>query len=283
MRTLASNKITALAVMLIFLIGLTTCDKEPTEPEKLIAPELPSVQSMKIDASFFNPGSNLSLNKTAISKWNFINAASRVAIINTVVLAASVAPATVFGVAIKQTPQLKADGKFHWIYTAIDTVFGKEIVFEVDLVGWVDEAEQESVWEVYVTSTNHSPQLNKFLWYQGRSGIDNKKGWWLFHDVKSPDVLVDVLKAEWDFVDENDKELIFTNVKAASNEFGDYVKYGSEYSDRFVIYFDASENRTNTIYWNAETDAGFIEWHNYNNGVKSFWDENRNDISGPPA
>ena len=283
MRTLAKNKIIALGVMLIFSIGLTTCDKEPTEPEKRVAPELPPVQSMQVDVSFFITTPNISLQKSAISKWNFVNAAARVAIINTVVLAASVAPSVVFGVAISQTPKLQNDGKFHWIYTAADTVFGKEIFFEVDLVGWIDETEQESVWEIYVSSNNHTPQLNHFLWYQGRSEIGDKKGWWLFHDDKSADSLVDVLKVEWDLSDENDKELIFTNVKALSDEYGDYLKYGSEFSDRFLIFFDASENKTNTIYWNAETGAGFIEWQNYNNGAKSYWDENHNDVPGPPV
>ena len=39
----------------------------------------------------------------------------------------------------------------------------------------------------------------------------------------------------------------------------------------------------NTIYWNAETRAGYIEWVGYNNGEKSYWDENLNDMTGPPA
>lgn len=283
MRIATANKIFTLAIMLIFSISLTTCDKEPTEPEKSVAPELPPVQSMSIDASFFKTTPNLGLQKSAISKWNFLNAASRVVIINSVVLAASIVPSAVFAVAIKQTPQLQNDGKFHWIYAAIDTLFGKETSFEVDLVGWIDENKQENAWEIYVSSNTHAPALNNFLWYQGRSEINNKAGWWMFHDDKSPDSLVDVLKVEWDLSDENDKELVFTNVKESSNEYGDYLKYGSEFSDRFLIFFDASENNTNTIYWNAETRSGFIEWQNYNNGTKSYWDENHNDVPGPPA
>ncbi|MCI0495622.1 hypothetical protein L0Z72_11525 [candidate division KSB1 bacterium] len=283
MRTLAKNKIIALGVMLIFLFGLTTCDKEPTEPNKNTAPELPPVQSMQIDLSYFHINPNQSLQKSATSKWNFLAAITTVSYINTFVIAASVAPSLVFATAMSQQPKLQDDAKFHWIYSASDTILGKVIAFEVDLVGWIDETEQESVWEVYVSSNNHSPQLNHFLWYQGRSEIGNKKGWWLFHDDKSPDSLIDVLKVAWDLSDENDKELIFTNVTASSNEYGDYLKYGIEFSDRYLIFFDASENKTNTIYWNAETGAGFIEWQNYNNGAKSYWDENHNDISGPPA
>ncbi len=283
MRTLAKNKIIALGVMLIFLIGLTTCDKEPTEPNKTAAPELPPAQSMQIDLSYFKMNPERSLQKSATSKWNFLAAVATVSYINTTVIVASIAPSLVFAAAISQQPKLQDDGKFHWIYSKSDTILGRVITFEVDLVGWIDETDQQSEWEVYVSSNNHIPQLHHFLWYQGRSEIGNKTGWWLFHDDKSPDSLIDVLKVEWDLSDENDEELIFTNAEELSNEYGDYLKYGIEFSDRFLIFFDASENKTNTIYWNAETGAGFIEWQNYHNGAKSYWDENHNDISGPPA
>jgi hypothetical protein len=155
--------------------------------------------------------------------------------------------------------------------------------FSVDLAGWIDTPNVEVVWEVYIISNTHTPDLDHFLWYHGRSKIDNKEGCWIFHDDKSPDSLVEVIRIDWEIPDENESELIFTNVKVTSNEYGDYLKYGIELTDRFLIYFDASENRTNTIYWNAETKAGYIEWAGYNDGAKSYWDENLNDTTGPPA
>jgi hypothetical protein len=278
MKAFPKNKLLSLGVMIIFLMGLTTCEKEPTEPGD-VAPELPPVQSMQADLSFFKTTPNFTLNKTILSKHNYIAAAARVVVINTTVILASVVPTTVLAAALSQQPTLKEDGKWHWIFTAKEGLN----TFSVDLAGWIDTPNVEVVWEVYISSNTHTPDLDHFLWYHGRSKIGNKEGWWIFHDDKSPDSLVEVIKVDWEIPDENESELIFSNVKLASNEYGDYLKYGIELTDRFLIYFDASENRTNTIYWNAETKAGYIEWFDYNDGVKSDWDENLEDTTGPPA
>jgi hypothetical protein len=278
MKAFIKNKMLSLGVLFIFLFSLTTCEKEPTEPED-VAPELPPLQSMQADLSFFKTTPNSALNKTTLSKNNFIAAAARVVFINTTVILASVIPTAVLAAALSQQPTLKEDGKWHWIFNAKEGLN----TFSVDLAGWIDTPNVEVVWEVYITSNTHTPDLDHFLWYHGRSKIDNKEGCWIFHDDKSPDSLVEVIRIDWEIPDENESELIFTNVKVTSNEYGDYLKYGIELTDRFLIYFDASENRTNTIYWNAETKAGYIEWAGYNDGAKSYWDENLNDTTGPPA
>jgi len=278
MRAIAENKLLALGIIIIFSLSLVTCEKEPTEPEEA-APELPPVQSMQADLSFFKTTPHSALNKTTLSKNNFIAAAARVVIINTTVILASVVPTAVLAAALSQQPKLQEDGKWHWIFTAEEGLN----TFSVDLAGWIDTPNAEAVWEVYISSNTHTPDLDHFLWYHGRSKIGNKEGWWIFHDDKSPDSLIEVIKIDWEITDENDSELIFTNVKESSSDYGDYLKYGIELSDRFLIYFDASESRTNTIYWNAETRAGYIEWFDYNDGAKSYWDENLDDTTGPPA
>ncbi len=52
MRAFINNNLLTVGVMIIFLMGLTTCEKEPTEPGD-VAPELPPVQSLQADLSFF--------------------------------------------------------------------------------------------------------------------------------------------------------------------------------------------------------------------------------------
>ena len=278
MKAVVKNKLLAMGILIVFLFSLTTCEKEPTEPEDL-APELPPVQSIQPDLSFFKTNANYSLHKTTLSKNNFIAAAARVVVINTTVLLASVVPTAVLVAALSQQPTLEDDGKWHWVFTAKEGLN----TFSVDLAGWIDTPNAEVVWEVYITSNTHTPDLDHFQWYEGRSKIGNKEGWWIFHDDKSPDSLVDVIRVDWQITDETDSELMFTNVKQSSSEYGDYLKYGIELTDRFLIYFEAVENRTNTIYWNAETKAGYIEWFNHNDGAKSYWDENLEDTTGPPA
>jgi len=278
MKIIVKNKFFAVGILIVFLFSFTTCEKEPTEPAD-VAPELPPVQSMQPDLSFFKQNPNLSLNKTTLSKNNFIAAAGRVVVINATVILASIVPTAVLTVALSRQPTLQEDGKWHWIFTAEEGLN----TFSVDLAGWIDVPNAEVVWEVYITSNTHTPDLDHFLWYEGRSKIGNKEGWWMFYDDRSPDSSIDVIRIDWEILDENDGELIFTNVKVTSNEHEDYLKYGVELTDRFLIYFDKSENRTNTIYWNAETKAGYIEWFDYNDGAKSYWDENLEDTTGPPA
>lgn len=278
MKKASIKKLLAVGGMIILTLGLTTCEKEPTKPAA-VAPDLPPVQSLQADLSFFKPNSNLTLNKTTLSKSNFLAAVVRVSAINLTVFAASSIPIAVLSAALTQPVELKSDGKWHWIFTTSEGPFA----FSVDLVGWIDNSAAEAVWEVYISSNTFFPALNHFLWFEGRSKIGNKEGWWKFYDHQSPDSLIETLRVEWDLEDENDRELVFTQTKVGSKNYGDYLKYGIELTDHFLIYYEASKNLTNTIYWNSETRAGYIEWFDYNNGQKSYWDEYFNDISGPPA
>ena len=140
----------------------------------------------------------------------------------------------------------------------------------------------EVIWEMYVTSTSHNPPLDSFLWYEGKSKIGNKEGWWMFHHDQYPDSLVDVLKIDWQVPDSTNQELIFSNVFEGHNDYGDSLKYQIENENGYLIFHDASESQTNTIHWNSQLGTGFIEWFDYKEGVKSCWDENQDDIDCPP-
>lgn len=278
MNLIIKDKSARLVMVIVLIVSLFACEKNPTEPGKN-APPLPPVESMKLELSFFPKLSTNSLAKTTLSKQNFTNAALRVWIIHTAVALAAVAPTAVFAAAISQEAELQPDGKFHWIYTVQN---GNDI-FTADLAGWVDQASKEIVWEMYVSSNTHSPALDHFLWYEGRSQIDNKEGWWLFYDDKSLAAKIEVLKVDWQIPDTKHRELVLSNVKQLSAEFGDTLSYSLADNDNNLVFFDASEAKTNTIYWDSKTGAGFIEWFDYKNGVKSYWDENQEDITGPPA
>jgi len=279
MNLLIKNKSMILMTTIIFIISLFACEKNATEPKEDTPPQLPPVESMQFDLSFFKTTSNNSLAKTTLSKHNFVAAALRVWIIKTAFTVAAIVPTAVFAVAISQEAELQNDGKFHWVYTFQND----SDVFIADLAGWVDMQSTEVVWEMYVSSNTHSPELEHFLWYEGRSRIGNKEGWWLFYDDKSPDSLIEVLKVDWKIPDVNHRELILSNVKQSSNDYGDTLKYSLDNYDNYLLFYDASDVKTNTIYWDSQTGAGYIEWFDYNDGARSYWDENQNDIAAPPA
>lgn len=281
MNTFLRNKNLIFIIASIFFISISGCEKNPSEPEKETPPPLPPAGSMSLDLSFFSATPEGSLSKTAQSKNNFTAAAIRVLFIHAGVALASVVPSAIFvsALAMDKDPELESDGKFHWIY---NTHHGPN-TFGVDLAGWIDMAESEIVWEVFVTSNTHMPALDHFFWYTGRAEIGNKEGYWIFHDDKSTDSTIEVLRVEWSVQDSTHKQLIFTNINQSSEDYGDSLKYAVDGVDNTLVFFDASENQTNTIYWNSENHTGYIEWFDYNNGEKSYWDENQDDIAGPPA
>jgi len=274
---LTKNKLFIFFITLVLLINFTVCEKNPTETEDEQSPPLPPIESMKADVSFFSNPLSQSLEKSNLSKHNFFAAGARVLIINTVVLVASVVPTAIFLAALSQTPELQADGKFHWIYT----VQQGGNVYSADLAASYDMPNSEVYWEMYVTCPTYDPPLNNFLWYEGRAKIGNKEGWWLFHHDQYPDSLVDVLRIDWQVPDSTHQNLKISNVYTTHNDYGDHLEYQIENETGYLYFYDESESQTNTIHWNSG-GSGYIEWFDYQNGVKSCWDENQDDIDCPP-
>jgi hypothetical protein len=277
MNKLLKNNFFIVLLSLVLFLNFTVCEKNPTENEDDQAPNLPPVESMKMDMSFFSNPPGQSLEKSNLSKNNFIAASARVFIINTVVLVASVVPSTIFLAALSQTPELKTDGKFHWIYTVPHK--GKN--YSADLAGYVDVLTSEVILEMFVTCPTNPP-LDNFLWYEGRAKIGNLEGWWIFHHDQYPDSLIDVLRIDWQVPDSTHQNLKITNVHTTHADYGNYLEYQIENETGNLYFSNSSESQTSTINWNSGTGTGYIQWFDYLGGAKSCWDENQDDIDCPP-
>ncbi len=255
------------------IISLLACEKNPTE-SKAEKPALPPAQSMQMDLSTFsNPGA---LGKAAepTTKANFTNAAVRVAIINTVVVAHLTIPTAVFVAAASQKPTLEEDAKFHWVYQVTIGL----TTYKADLAGWVDRANKKVRWEMYVTNPLYQPALSDFLWYQGWANLENSQGQWTFYDPQQPSVKVPVITIDWSYKSDQDAVLLFTNVWQGHAEQGDTLEYKVKNNDRSIQFFDKSESLTSIIFWDAVTGAGYLQVPGYNDGQPAHWDENQNDI-----
>ena len=261
-------------LLVLSLIVWVACEKNPIDNEKKEPPVLPPSESMQFDLSLFN---NSPLQKaTVFSKQNFTNAALRLFVINTVVSVELAVPVIVFAAAASQTPELQSDGKFHWVYS----ITNGGNTFEADLAGWIDIPNKQAVWEMYISSNNLKPPLNKFLWYTGRSEIDTPSGYWLFYDPEQPTASVEAVRIDWTIVSEDDRTLTFTGLQEGSEIEGDTLNYRWQGTLRSVTLYDAAEEKTVLIHWDAETGAGCLTDPNYNEGQESCWDENQNDIEG---
>ena len=146
-----------LLYMLLSSVIMTACTKDdPLSPDKSEPPALPPVESMKFDLSLFNNSGSLlaKANPSLIlSKNNFANAVIRVAIVNTVVFAATAIPVATFAAAISQHATLESDGKFHWVY---QVKYGKH-TFEADLAGYVERDNSRVIWEMYISNNKSQP------------------------------------------------------------------------------------------------------------------------------
>ena len=266
----------ACVALLTFGMLLNGCDKNPTENEEAQKPTLPPASSMKVDLNLFT-SSNLpkSGSQQSVPGLNFITARATVALINAAVVLNLRVPTVVLAAAFSQDPVLKADGKFHWIYTASQ---GNQ-QFQADLAGWIDVPAQESVWEMRITAS--TPPLNNFLWYEGRAKLTNISGYWDVYDATQPTSNTKILRIDWNVQDSTHATLEFTIVKPGIPENGDQLTYTANGNEFSVVYVDASPAATLTVFWNAATHAGYITAPNYNGGQKSCWDELLNDVTCP--
>jgi len=264
---------------LLTLLICFECEKNPVDEEPdATAPTLPPASSMKLDISLFNTNTG-SLAKVADpeSKANFNNTVIRVAFINTAVLVGLSVPTVVFVAALSEKPSLEPNGKFHWVYEVKQGL----MTFKAELVGWIEINESKIKWEMYITNSNYKPALEKFKWYDGWSNLENNKGQWFFYNPQKPYSAEQVIQIDWQYNNEKDRNLTFTNVANGVPNNGDILKYSVLNTDCKIEFFDKSENFDSIIFWDAITTAGYLKVPNYNNGQPAYWDENHDDIEPP--
>lgn len=268
---------TIAAAVMLALLNLTACKDNPGEPEDAQPPQLPPLSSMQIDLSLFtggtpNPGKAAEIQSPGP---NFNNAALRLVVINATVTLAMAVPVATFGAAISQEPQLRDDGKYHWVFTVTEN--GN--TYQADLAGSLDLANGESVWEMRVTVPNSVLALDGFLWYTGRAKLDNSAGEWHVFDPQQPDAGVEVLQIDWTRPSEDEASLVFTIVKPDIEQNGDTLTYSAVDTDRDVVLFDQSSGNSIEIHWDAVAGEGYLIAPNYRNGEKSCWDAQQNDVT----
>ncbi len=268
------NQLFVVALIAVHVL-MTACDKNPASPDNQQQPTLPPQSSMAMDLSDFNQALPKGQAEASAIGQNFITARLTVATINLAVATILSVPTLTFAAAISQQPVLKEDGKFHWIFNVND---GPK-TFKADLAGWIDVPATEAVFEMRISTTGVTPALTDFLWYEGRAKLDNKTGYWEIYDALRPASAIKVLRIDWQATDQTHANLELTAIEQGVATYGDKVTYNTNGAGRTVIYYDASENTTVTIEWDAITKAGYIKAPNYKGGEKACWDSQLNDAT----
>jgi len=202
---------------------------------------------------------------------HFVTAGITVAVAQALTVLHLAIPTAVFAAAANNTPSFEDDGRWHWRYTASH----QGQLWTAHLSGSVQGA--EVVWDMRITAPNANPPLNDFLWYGGNSRTDRTRGTWRFYDPRNPSGSAELVRLDWTH-QSNDVHGVTVTVVSGPN-VGDVLTADHNGSDRLVTFFDASDNRTVEIGWNAATGTGYIIAPNYNGGLKSCWDANQNDVA----
>ncbi|MBD3336533.1 MAG: hypothetical protein GF355_13555 [Candidatus Eisenbacteria bacterium] len=272
-------------VLLIILTAITWgCGEDSTGPQSgdPEAPALPPPASLQLGFDLFAevglqagtpPGA--AAQPEFQTRWNFLNAAVRVAVLNLVTTAIVAPPAAAFEAAIHSQPSYIGDATFVWIYTWVNGQ-GREV--EIRLRGVL--LDQAVDWELRVSDNQADPPLEQVVWFTGLSDFGNDEGFWILNDIVDGEP-VEAARIDWQVDAEDDRRLSFENIYAGHEDLGDTLSYSQEGTVITIEFFDASEDIVADITWDEVTGAGSLQVPDYNDGERACWDEDQYDIECP--
>ncbi len=265
-----------LAVLLVGQLAWFACTENPAEPQTQGQPELPPAQALSIEMDYFiaNSWKAAQAGDAVLAKDNFTEAVNRVLQFNLLVIAQATIPMATFAAILTQQPTLGEDGKYHWVYTM--DLNGTSL--KADLSGVRDSTNGEAIWEMRITYGGMEYNLEDFLWYSGRSGPNNKTGYWTIYDPSRPDSTHERVLVQWQ-VDSDTTSMITFSVLTAGETQNDQVTFYRDGAGRKMLLYDSSADATTEIGWNVETGEGYIQAADYNEGAKACWDASKNDVA----
>jgi hypothetical protein len=260
------------ALSVVLAATLSGCGDAPTDPLSdgagpvSEAPELPPLQSMQMDLSFFGSPGQAPTSDAEGLKLNFLNAAVRAAYIQVTVATIMAPPTLAFAAAIHTYPSY-VDGSYLWIYTWVDD--GQD--HQIRLRG--TPMDNHVDWELYVALPGADPEL----WFSGQSRTDRDQGHWRFRDFTAEGD-PEVLRVDWEVNSDVDAFLTFRNVYVGQEEEGDELRYRADGVMRSIEFADASTGEDWDIIWNEADGSGSLRVPDYNGGVRACWDSNQEDV-----
>ena len=119
--------------------------------------------------------------------------------------------------------------------------------------------------------------LTNFVWYTGRYNTSTgAEGYWQFFDPAIEGGDQTSVRIDYTYTDESHRSLDVENKRTDGHEnAGDTIAYALAGADLTLAVHDESESLDYTAGIDVNTDAGYIQVPNYNNGEKACWDENQ--------
>lgn len=256
-----SNILALVASTALVSASLTGCVQE--QP-----PELPPVGSLtaNIEVVEAAPDEAKNADPAGVGDYtNFANAWVRVKILQLYAGGVILIPAVVMAAALAQEPRQEGEA---WIWTVTAGGATADLELRANLAGWDID--------LYVTNAD----VERFLWIEGDFDVDLGAGTWRANDANRAAGENAVLEIAWNYLADNERSLVFTNVDQQSPDVGDVLSYTIS-GNTATVGFDDADNPEQIAQasWDNTTGVGDVEVPLYNNGERACWDTTFSNVA----
>ncbi|MCP4631757.1 MAG: hypothetical protein GY855_02445 [candidate division Zixibacteria bacterium] len=268
-----------IAVMIAALVVAGCTDKESTAPDEGDYPDIPPVETFKIDFTMF-PDTNSTLFKPensgdilSYNNWGY--SAANVGVWSLLVTLGMVVPVASFVEAFNHTPEQQPDGSWAWSYN----FNAGGVTHTADLNASTDSAGIN--WAMHISKTSH---YTDFLFYTGQSNLVSTEGSWrLYQDPEDPRPFIDI---EWERnPQDTTAEIKYINIIPGHDDSTGFIHYGRTLDDPYNLFFTIygkSVEKLTEIAWNQYNGTGLVrDSIQFDDTLWHCWDSTLVDITCP--
>ncbi len=244
---------------MLSMVGVlfVSCESDTPEAEK--APEIPPVTTFMADLSFpiQEGGSNGRFHGDGEhSHWGV--AATNVVVWQTILTVNLAIPVVAFKESFNHDVEYLADEKkWRWSYSFDHGGH----TYEANLYGKLDG--DYSKWEMYVSK---SDAFENFLWYSGKSALDESHGSWTVYGHPEKGAQTALLDIDWNRKSEEVADIKYTSIEAGGDLEGSYIHYGTTDEGDYPTFYDIylkSEDNLVEIDYDPATKQGMVISNKY--------------------
>jgi len=260
-----------LAILLVAFIFITSNSCKKDDKDKL--PELPPVEALMMDFSFFNEGGPQK--KSAVASYNnFVYAGSSVLTWNIIALSVVVLPAAAYAEAFNHEAVYLGENSWQWAYSAT----ANQSTYFVNLVS--KRISNEEFTLKMIVNKSGQDGFENFTWFEGTVRYDGTSATWNLYE--SPSVADPVLNIIWEKDFEQDLYVLkYSYVKPSTDLTGSYIEHGITEDPVFDAYYTVSvPTGIINIEWNRTFKSGRVKApENFGDALWHCWDENFLDVT----
>ena len=262
------NTFLSFVMAVLLIITSNSCKKD----EKDTLPELPPVEALMMDFSFFTENGP-QYKSAVISYDNFSYSVLNVLTWNAVAISVVALPVAAYAEAFNHEAVYLGENSWQWAYSK--TV--GEMTFSVKLVS--KRISNEEFTLKMIVSKSGQDGFENFTWFEGTVRYDGTSATWDLYE--SPLVTDPVLNITWSMDWEKELYTIkYTYVKTGTDLTNSYIEHGVTEDTSFDAYYTISlPAGAVNIEWNRTTKAGRVKSpENFGDSEWHCWDENFLDV-----